>query len=386
MGSKPNTTYALEFFASRAPDPSGHGEGEAYLGSTEVTTAETGVAAFELQLPPIPATFAWITATATDPEGNTSTFSPALQARSTTFLQIHSQPTGVSSPPGLSATFRVDVSGAPPILYQWRQNGLDLPGATNSVLTLTNVQAPQRGFYSVQIRNPLGTVESLPAELVVLIGPVFVQDPIGQTISPGESVTLSAVVTDTAALPLGFRWRSNTTFISSSISTQYATFLTVHLSQTNTSFSVVVTNAALPSGHVSRPAVITMVSDRDHDGLPDDYEIASRLDPDDPTDANKDADGDGMTNRQEYLAGTDPRDATSYLKIQRISSGPAGTALEFATASNKTYSVQSRDAVEGAGWRTWTNLPAWRTNGVAVVVDGALLSQRYYRVVTPKRP
>jgi pectate lyase len=41
--------------------------------------------------------------------------------------------------------------------------------------------------------------------------------------------------------------------------------------------------------------------DADHDGMPDAWEIAHELDPHDPSDAAKDADGDGYTNLEAYL-------------------------------------------------------------------------------------
>jgi hypothetical protein len=47
-------------------------------------------------------------------------------------------------------------------------------------------------------------------------------------------------------------------------------------------------------------------SDRDGDGLPNDYELAHGLDPDDPWDARADVDGDGWNFTDEYRAGTDP--------------------------------------------------------------------------------
>ena len=42
-------------------------------------------------------------------------------------------------------------------------------------------------------------------------------------------------------------------------------------------------------------------ADADHDGMPDDWERARGLDPNDPADGPKDRNGDGYTNVEEYL-------------------------------------------------------------------------------------
>lgn len=47
-------------------------------------------------------------------------------------------------------------------------------------------------------------------------------------------------------------------------------------------------------------------SDDDNDGMPDTYEISYGFNPLDASDANKDADQDGLSNLKEYLLGTDP--------------------------------------------------------------------------------
>ncbi len=52
----------------------------------------------------------------------------------------------------------------------------------------------------------------------------------------------------------------------------------------------------------------TLILDSDADGMPDDWEIKYGLNPFDPSDANQDLDGDGLTNLQEYQLGTDPTD------------------------------------------------------------------------------
>ena len=53
------------------------------------------------------------------------------------------------------------------------------------------------------------------------------------------------------------------------------------------------------------------ILDSDNDGIPDAFETANRLDPLNPADASGDLDGDGFTNLQEFLAGTDPNDPAS---------------------------------------------------------------------------
>ena len=54
------------------------------------------------------------------------------------------------------------------------------------------------------------------------------------------------------------------------------------------------------------PVVLNAI-DSDHDGIPDDIEIQNGLNPNDPTDALQDADGDGLTNLEEYRLGTNMR-------------------------------------------------------------------------------
>ncbi|MCF6405432.1 right-handed parallel beta-helix repeat-containing protein [Chitinophaga filiformis] len=79
LNSKPNTTYKLDFFSNDVCNPSGFGEGQAFLDSFKVTTDAAGNAAFNAVLTGItlPAG-AVITSTATDPGHNTSEFSACL--------------------------------------------------------------------------------------------------------------------------------------------------------------------------------------------------------------------------------------------------------------------------------------------------------------------
>jgi Thrombospondin type 3 repeat len=76
LNSAPNTTFTLQFFASPVCDPSGFGEGATFLGSLTKTTDGSGNVSFTNESVPTGGTGGQqITATATDPNGNTSEFS-----------------------------------------------------------------------------------------------------------------------------------------------------------------------------------------------------------------------------------------------------------------------------------------------------------------------
>ncbi|MDB6067418.1 MAG: hypothetical protein JWR26_3626 [Pedosphaera sp.] len=59
------------------------------------------------------------------------------------------------------------AAGTGPLSYQWRLNGTNIDGATNSTLTVTHVQAANQGSYSVVVNNAYGTVTSSSATLTV---------------------------------------------------------------------------------------------------------------------------------------------------------------------------------------------------------------------------
>lgn len=77
LNSTPATTFQVEFFANTACDPSGYGEGETFIGFTSVTTDAAGNASFTTMLSTNVGCRS-VTATATDPLGNTSEFSTCL--------------------------------------------------------------------------------------------------------------------------------------------------------------------------------------------------------------------------------------------------------------------------------------------------------------------
>jgi len=81
LNSTPSTTYRIELFANAAGDPSGHGEGESYLGALDVTSDPSGDASFSwIQSASVPVG-SFVTATATNlTSGDTSEFAQHVTA------------------------------------------------------------------------------------------------------------------------------------------------------------------------------------------------------------------------------------------------------------------------------------------------------------------
>jgi photosystem II stability/assembly factor-like uncharacterized protein len=77
LKSVPNTTFQIDFYSNVAVDPSGNGEGAQFFNMTSINTNGNGDATINVTFPTALATGRVITATATDPNGNTSEFSAA---------------------------------------------------------------------------------------------------------------------------------------------------------------------------------------------------------------------------------------------------------------------------------------------------------------------
>jgi hypothetical protein len=93
LNSAPNTPFRIEFFDNHQCHPSGNGSGETFIGSTDLTTDGTCNAPISVTLPVNVDAGHVITATATDPGGNTSEFSACVLVNSG-----GPTPTGTPSP------------------------------------------------------------------------------------------------------------------------------------------------------------------------------------------------------------------------------------------------------------------------------------------------
>jgi hypothetical protein len=118
---------------------------------------------------------------------------------------ITQPPQDASDLVGASVSFSVVAGGAEPLQYQWRGNGADLAGATNAVLSLSNVQLEQSGSYAVRVANAAGTALSAPANLIVRFPPRITQPPQDRAAALGGFVRFMVVAE--GALPLTYQWR-----------------------------------------------------------------------------------------------------------------------------------------------------------------------------------
>lgn len=117
---------------------------------------------------------------------------------------ITSQPASVSVAEGQSATFAVSVGNLDPMLYQWQQNGTNLPGATNRTLIRSAVTlAESNSTLRCVLANFLGTTNSVSAVLTVT--PDTVRPTISSVVNNGTNrivVTYSELVDGVTATNL----------------------------------------------------------------------------------------------------------------------------------------------------------------------------------------
>jgi hypothetical protein len=298
---------------------------------------------------------------------------------------ILQQPQDMTVSQGASAVFSVTASSSTPMTFQWRHNGVPIPGATNTQFALDDVQAVHDGFYDVVVTDGIGPITSRAARLTVLIRPGVLNLVTNYFVVQGGDVTLSLEVEGT--LPMSYRWRSNFTTLTQETIDQHQSFLRLsNVQPSSARYSVVLTNQAFYLPGVLSPYIeLTVLVDTDNDGLPDEWELRYGLDPATPGQADLDGDQDGQTNGEEYLAGTDPSDVNSYLKVDGIERSQA-VSLQFLAVSNLTYTVQYKDEVTEIGWHKLADVVASSTNRMVILEDRSESVQRCYRLVTPRQP
>ena len=124
---------------------------------------------------------------------------------------VTTHPQSQSAVIGSNVTFTVAATGSGPFTYQWRFNGMPINSAVNASYTITGAQTNQAGSYDVKIENPIASVFSSNATLVVLPPFSVSPQPVSQSAIVGNSVTLTAGAVGVGAFtgPFNFQWTLN---------------------------------------------------------------------------------------------------------------------------------------------------------------------------------
>lgn len=131
-------------------------------------------------------------------------------------------PTPTAVHRGETAVFAVGASGTGPFSYQWKHDGVAVPGATAPALRLDLVTDAEGGNYSVTITNNAGSVTSSAAALTVLppIALTITQQPASGEVANYAPLTLSVTVTGSG--PVTYQWRKDGQSIAGATAATYS--------------------------------------------------------------------------------------------------------------------------------------------------------------------
>jgi len=181
----------------------------------------------------------------------TLTVNPAPVAPS-----ITTQPASESVTVGQTATFTVTATGTAPLSYQWQKNGTSISGAISASYTTPATTSADNGSrFAVVVSDSAGNVTSNTATLTVdptAVAPTITMEPANQSVTAGQTATLSVVATGTA--PLSYLWQKNGVTVGGN-STSYTTPPTT-TADNGATFIVVVSNSK--GSTPSTPATLTV--------------------------------------------------------------------------------------------------------------------------------
>jgi CSLREA domain-containing protein len=329
LDTEANKAYRLEFFANSACDASGNGEGQTFLGSKNVKTTASGNTSFTFTSATVIGSSAWVTATATDPDGNTSEFSACRQAGTAEpppapgIVDVGVDATD-DFPADARATFYWDCGGVKyPIKVGVPPTSFDSAGGTAhfdlSTDTSSNCEtAAGTGTISVLVDD--GFTQTPFTEVANAVVEADDQTPVAAIAAPlpgaeplqFESITLWGSGHDAeegALTGTKLTWSSPTLFTGTR--TGEKVLLTPPASGWTPGTYLIRLTAADSDGNPSAEVTtsVEILADNDHDGLSAALESQSCFpanSDNDPSTPGNDLDGDGIPTGNEFNTANGP--------------------------------------------------------------------------------
>jgi hypothetical protein len=307
-----------------------------------------------------------------------------------TLPHIQTPPASQTETEGVRIRFSVDVATfGDPVRYQWTLNGVPIARATNSVLVIEKATAADEGFYAVLVWNSAGSVQSEAAVLSLQGVPVLAAPSTVARVTtvPGDLLLLAARVH--GGFPIWSQWvrigpdGATNLLVNHVLTNATDTFRTLATPGSAGLYGLLLSNITHTNLSLLWPvAEVAVGTDIDGDLVDDSWETDHSFDPLNPADAAADPDGDGIPNRSEYAAGTDPWDRNSRLEVQIGRPAEDRISLEFQAISNRTYAVEWKLPSEPR-WHNLTYIPAENVSRRERLLEVPGVTGRLYRVSLP---
>lgn len=113
------------------------------------------------------------------------------------------QPQSQTNRPGSTVSFLASASGTSPLAYQWQFGGTNIPGATATSYSKTNLQYADAGAYTLVVTNSVGSATSSAAVLTVVGLPFVVVPPANQTV---ECTSNASFTVTASGQSLAYQW------------------------------------------------------------------------------------------------------------------------------------------------------------------------------------
>ena len=195
-----NASVSVEVFANPTCDPSG--QGQDFLGSTLTTTDGSGNAVFSGAFVEALLSGEIVTATVTDPNGNTSQFSackPITQTTPTNQPPVanagSNQTVNVGTLVTLNGTGSNDPDHGPsPLTYSWKQTSGPLVALSGATTATPSFTSSQPGTYVFSLVVSDGLAASAPSTVTITVVPPSAAAQIQALILEVGSIRMPAVV------------------------------------------------------------------------------------------------------------------------------------------------------------------------------------------------